>query len=1673
MATIINEASCNYDLISGQQIMTTQVVDTVSQNNGKLIVDTDTKWNAGHTTSAGASNGSLDSITVSATSINGGITIDGTNVSVIPYTSGSGTAPTPTLISGGATTLTVAAAATTGTFSVAVTLDAGVKLYTSTGTYIGTIKNAVVAATTCNLAAAAQASQAAAAVYFYQPWAQPIIDATWSANVATLTFSYNHGYSVGDWIGVGGLRGTDVLDGYNGTFEITAVPTSTTLSYALTTNPGAYFKTLGSGNLTAATGVATLTFSTSQNLPEGWVLYNSSLAYCNIVSNWVNGTAGVGITNNVGLNASALAFYYGTGKCIRYPRCDQTQTSTITNISSASNIATVVTSANHTVAVGNSVVITGTTNYNGTFTVATVISATSFTFSMGSSPATETTGTITKTVKSVFLGAWANYTTPPATNGAIPALGFMKVKAVSNSPYRTGTALTIAGLGAATPVATCAGDITRGWIEVVGTESGSFTVPRVASFNMNGDWFSPKVVPFTITSSTAAVVNAVTITTSTHNLGVGSIVTLSGQSITGLNGTWVVTTVPSTTTFTITDNSFVGLGASTGGVGYGRLTVNNTAQQIVQLPAGGGSAVSLTNYAGVWVEKASTFGVISTASWAANVVTFTTTTLGPFIDGLSVGDQFQVLNVTPAAYNGIFTVTGKSYASTTTVTITAAMTNNPGTYTSGGSLMADLTVSSASYASGYVTITTNKAHGLYAGQTVEMDLSVPSTYNGIYEIFDAPSTTTFRIPVTANPGTLTSTRLVQYEFYPSVGNMVATASCFPTNSEQGKFVSFLSASGACRFGGDGTNAWGFLPHPGARVIVPNIVGVNTTKAATTGVLTQVIPNATLTTRPKIATGGVIGTVSVTRANLGWYLQAPQAYSFTFNHVGQCESINFSEIATSFRLNDVGTGISGVASSAQTSALNVSLIYGGGTITNCVWGKFHNGTSGNYAQIWADMANTTVINDSCLIMRTTATAGGTARNATSGSRSLTRVANCTFSKTRTTGGTNLLTTCTNLTWTNNDYMDTLEGASTATTTQVMFGITTLSSNIKVDGVTFGRGIVANTQPVAGIFSALVGSNNVKIRNVGTVTAPLSAGSTNPLTYIMVGAAGAAAYNISVQRVYTTLTSTGLMNAVDNSYSGLTFEDVWVGGVIAYTNTPLNTVLKKHGGTNVVAGQTAVYGHHWEDFYTPYVTTVATGTAWNTTAGGNISFTTAAAHNLVAGDIVTVSGVVNSAYSMVNGYNGTFTVLASPAPTSTTFSVAQPNNPGTWTSGGSLNPQLGKIVLQMNEKTSIEPSASSYVIDSAGPGSSFTSVGTLALLNVGDGITWTTPYWLYGHRRFTYGSAAPWTTAAPTFTATNPNNHDWYYDLDKGTGMSGTFKPLHLKLARGAAKWAITSTTTCTLTQDSTSFTGSISNSTLTVTAVSSGSLAVGSIISGAGVTTNTIITSIISAPLGTTGTYGVQIITFPGAATPTLAASVQTVGSVAMTGVTSLYGMSVGDTVFDITTPANVATGATVASITNATVFTLSTASTNSTLQTLAVSSIHSETGIVAATGFKMKVRVRINTYAATNLLTTVAIPTSVSAQYQATQYPLDTLTLSFTGLSTGSDVVILAAGTNTERASVDANATSTWSYVYSVQESVDIGVFKAGYVPFYIRNYSLGSTNASLPVAQVPDRNYA
>lgn len=1372
MATITLDASANYDLCSGQT--TGATIDVFTVNNGQVLVNTDTKFCSGHTTSGTASNGSLDTVTIASAAVAGELKLDGTGVWIIPIRGGSGTAPVPI-----ATSLVATAA-------------------------------------------------------------------TYSAPYVTLTFAAGHGYVAGDRIGVGSIKGSELVNGYCGMFTIFDVPIATTLRYAVSADPG----------------TATITNS----------------------------------------------------KVVKYYKCSQTQSRTVSTASWAASVVTFTATAAHTFAVGNSVVVAAVTpsGYNGTYTI-TGVGSTTFTAALVSDPGTYSSGgSISKTVDSSYLGAWSSFTAGP-TAATMPATGWLKVKDVVNAPFEAGVALTIQG--GTTPAATAVDAEQRGWIEVIGgelsTTPATYTIPRLGKFTVTGDWFYPKTaVPFTLAAGTAWAANVTTYTTAAvHGLAIGSLVTIKGSNPVGYDGYYRVVTVPSTTTFTVAQLSNPGTWTS-GGFGWGEICTNGVAQQTIQLPASGGATAGTTSYAGVWVETAQDSGI--------------------------------------------------------------------------------------------------------------------------------------------------------YDWWVSIGNATATASMVPTDTFRGK-VCYMGAAGLLRFGGDGTNAWGVLPGSGRRIRIPNVISINATKVVTNGVSTQTVPNATLTSRPIFVTTSA-GVVSIDKWQSSWYPIYQQVFSCDISYMAQCESILVSEISQPITWNEVHTGISVIASSAQASALNMATCYAGGTISNCSFDKYHNGTSGYYGMIATDLQNFTFSNCTFGAIFTTTLGGATARNATSGAMSLIRVADSTFTGTTHFSGKTLHTTTTNLTFTNSHYGDSRTLLATSTTTgQGVHSFTTNSSLITVNGIDFGG--LNNVQPYADIVSVLTASNNIKVRNIGTVTTPLSLGSANPTGVLWTGATGGAGYNVEFKRIYTTNARTGITTASDNSYNNITYESVWFGNALTYTNTPLNVKAKGLAATNAVAGQTSVYGHSWQDYFTPVGATLAAGTAW---AANVTTYTTSAAHNLVAGDVVTVSGVLASVFNPTGGYNGTYTVLASGL-TSTVFKVDQLSNPGTWTSRGTTNPLLGKIVLQMNEQTSTTPS---YTFDKAGNGSGFTSVGTLFLLNLDDTITWETPYFVLGHKQFTNGATAPFTVAQPTFTSTNPNNHNWFYDINKGAGYTGTYKNLHFKSSRGAAFWAITGTTTCTLTPVTASVTASIANDTMTVTAVSSGYLYEGMTLTGTGVTAGTVITEVVDSITGKAGTYKVKIMTVS-AGTYTLGTSTQTVSSTTVTASTSVYGIAVGDNVFDLTTAGNVATNAKVASISSLVVFVLNTASTNSTLQILAFSAIHSETSIVAGTGFKLKVRCRVCTVASNNSLTTVAIPTVTNSTYQQAQYPLDLATITLSNLVVGSVYEIYNVTTVSTLATGTAGSTTVAiSAVASNGDNIRVRVRKSSaitkYLPFET-NATVASLAADIYVSQVVD----
>lgn len=114
--------------------------------------------------------------------------------------------------------------------------------------------------------------------------------------------------------------------------------------------------------------------------------------------------------------------------------------------------------------------------------------------------------------------------------------------------------------------------------------------------------------------------------------------------------------------------------------------------------------------------------------------------------------------------------------------------------------------------------------------------------------------------------------------------------------------------------------------------------------------------------------------------------------------------------------------------------------------------------------------------------------------------------------------------------------------------------------------------------------------------------------------------------------------------------------------------------------------------------------------------------------------------------------------------------------------------GRLVLQCNEKTNVEPSASAYSIVSGTP--EFTSTGNLALATSGDSILYEWSYYVKGITSF-----LPATATQPTFTGTNPDNHDIYYKIDKndGSGFNASYRNLAYKRAGGGGSGGSTTVT----------------------------------------------------------------------------------------------------------------------------------------------------------------------------------------------------------------------------------------------------------------------------------------
>jgi len=374
-----------------------------------------------------------------------------------------------------------------------------------------------------------------------------------SAKVVTITTTSAHGLSPGQTVTVSGVSDSS----FNGTFVVATVPSATTFTYAQT-GPNA-----SSGGGTVSTF-----------------------------------TQGTDIATGTPPRAVIAGDFNGDGRVDLAVAHSGSNSIASNGVVRSANVVTIATTSAHGLSVGETVTISGVSDssFNGTFVVATVPSATMFTYAQTGSNASSGGGTAASNIVSIFLGN-GDGTFGQRTDLAAGA----NPRALATGNFRGGLSLNLA---------------------VANRDANTVSV---FLGNGGGTFLAG------IASSNGAVrrANVVTITTtSAHGLSVGQTVTISGVSDSSFNGTFVISTVPSATTFTYAQT---GPDASSGSG-----TVSSGATFLAVIASSNGAVRS------------------------ANVVTITTTSA----HGLRAGQTVTVSGVSDTSFDGTFVISTVPSATT-------------------------------------------------------------------------------------------------------------------------------------------------------------------------------------------------------------------------------------------------------------------------------------------------------------------------------------------------------------------------------------------------------------------------------------------------------------------------------------------------------------------------------------------------------------------------------------------------------------------------------------------------------------------------------------------------------------------------------------------------------------------------------------------------------------------------------------------------------------------------------------------------------------------------------------------------------------------------------------------------------------------------------------------------
>jgi len=779
-----------------------------------------------------------------------------------------------------------------------------------------------------------------------------------------------------------------------------------------------------------------------------------------------------------------------------------------------------------------------------------------------------------------------------------------------------------------------------------------------------------------------------------------------------------------------------------------------------------------------------------------------------------------------------------------------------------------------------------------------------------------------------------------FDFFPSLETTTEFTTTSLGTDARAKFVHNM-LGGQLRIGSDGTNNIGYVPPAGCKTRIPNVIGRQTSSANRA---LNLAPHTTIASRPDFTTTSA-GYIDIEYFYNDWYLLFAQPYYVKMQHVGTFDTVNISECATALDLSD---GFTGMTLDGDINSLLLTSCFAGGTITD--WG----GPRGNAA----GASDHDIALNYCIGQTLTRVRGGILAYARSSGYpiSINQCTDITLNNCRCTNGPLSINTAFNVAVNDHDHVDRYVGATTAASGYAV-QIANSCDGVLVDGITFGmQGAIANCHPYTGIVTSAA-SSNIKVRNIGTRSAPINAGSANQCAVAFID--GGNNVNLKFQRCYLSTTRTGIATTA-NSSKNVLLEHVYGDYADAWNNAYLNGTVRACAATQGVTGQASVYGTHWTDSFT--------------------------------------------------------------------------------------SDTVGRIVALMNESTA---ETAAYNTLTAGAGSGFTSAGGLSLATVGDEYITGMHYSALGHLALS--------ATAPVVTGTNVTyssgsrwgNHDLYYQVDTGSGYGGTWLNFTNDLSQ---------TIEAAGTKFKLRIVCAVANTTNLISFIRMNS------------TTSTAAMDANMYPLDT------NTISFTGL--PTGCDLV-----VLEAGTTNVLHSKDGGVIAEYI--ANGSFNAAVNLGADCSAYGGSFTAENGYGRFVSDGSgwpgiNYSLTGL--SIGQTYSVFFSARSVSAGNMFASVTNPAPVAAlEFSFSNSAFQDFTGSFVASATTHEfIIIIDAGTTDSGDTFDVDNISVLStvsespnsYTYEGESLIDVGFIKPGYVPYYIRGLALTTTDSSIPVTLIADRNY-